>query len=58
MPNKKTKAQARAQNRIRARKADIAVRRAELAATAGPTVPELPQASVRQRKALKNRMRL
>jgi hypothetical protein len=58
MPNKKAKAQARAQNRVRARKADLAARRAKLVASAGPTVPELPRASVRQRKALKNRIRL
>jgi len=66
MPTKKAKAQARGVNQAKARQNELATMRAKLekraqASAAGlePSVlSQLPKMSVRQRKALKNRIQL
>jgi hypothetical protein len=56
MPTKKAKQDAKALKRINVRQRDLQEMRAKLAVGAqGKGVPELPQASVRFRKSLKNR---
>jgi hypothetical protein len=59
MPNKKTKDQAKTLKRALAKKRDLAEMRMKLQADAkGKPPPELPPASVRLRKSLKNRTNL
>jgi hypothetical protein len=56
MPMKKAKQDAKARKRTNARQRDLQEMRTKLAVGAqGKSVPELPQASVRFRKSLKNR---
>jgi hypothetical protein len=59
MPTRKSKQQAKAVKRVAARQRDLAELRAKLSVGAeGSPTPELPSASVRLRKSLKNRTKL
>jgi hypothetical protein len=59
MPTKKAKQDARMVKRAAAKQRDLQEMRAKLAVEAeGAPVPELPSASVRFRKSLKNRTEL